>query len=169
MVKYTNAFKIHVAERYLEGNDGITTIGKEFGVDRKNVHQWARLYERWGETIFDPCYTAHSQTFKLRVLNDMAENGLSLIDAALKYRLSSPGMIAGWRSTYAREGPKGLAAKPKGRAPMPRKKKQEPKEMTEFERLKERVEFLEMENAALKKLKALVQEEEARRTGSRRK
>lgn len=76
-------------------------------------------------------------------------------------------MIANWRSTYEREGPEGLVAKPKGRAPMARRKKQEPKEMTEVEKLKERVEFLEMENAALKKLKALVQDEEARRTGSR--
>jgi hypothetical protein len=33
---------------------------------------------------------------------------------------------------------------------MLRKMKQETKEMTEFERLKERVEFLEMENARLK-------------------
>jgi transposase len=33
---------------------------------------------------------------------------------------------------------------------MPRRKKQEPKEMTEVEKLKERVEFLEMENSALK-------------------
>lgn len=80
MVKFTKAFKIQVAERYLERSDGITTIGNEFGVDRTMVRYWARLYERWGETIFDPCYTAHSQTFKLRVLNDMTENGLSLID-----------------------------------------------------------------------------------------
>ncbi len=99
----------------------------------------------------------------------MAENRLSLTDVALKYRLSSLGMVSNWRSTYEREGPEGLAAKPKGRAPMARKKKQDPKEMTEVERLREQVEFLEMENAALKKLKALVQEEEARRTGSRRK
>ncbi|WP_214793978.1 MULTISPECIES: hypothetical protein [unclassified Exiguobacterium] len=47
---------------------------------------------------------------------------------------------------------------------MPRKKIQESKEITEVEKLKERVEFLEMENETLKKLKALVQEEEARQT-----
>lgn len=66
-------------------------------------------------------------------------------------------------------GPEKLVAKPKGRVPMPRWKKQEPKEMTEVEKIKEWGYFLEMENAALKKLKALVQEEEARRTRSRSK
>ncbi|UTT44611.1 MULTISPECIES: helix-turn-helix domain-containing protein [Exiguobacterium] len=167
MTKFTKTLKIQIAERYLAGKDGYTALGNAFGVNRKKIREWTLLYERWGETIFDPSYTAHSQAFKLRVLNDMAENGLSLMDAALKYRLSSLGMISTWRSTYEREGPEGLAAKPKDRAPMPRRKKQEPKEMTEVEKLKERVEYLEMENAALKKLKALVQEEDARRTGSR--
>ncbi|KGI85365.1 hypothetical protein JY98_03605 [Exiguobacterium mexicanum] len=167
MTKFTKALKIQVAERYLTGKDGYRTLGNTFGVSRYKVREWVLLYERWGETIFNPSYTPYSQAFKLRVLNDMADNGLSLMDAALKYRLSSLGLISTWRSIYEREGPEGLVAKPKGRAPMPRRKKQEPKEMTEVEKLKERVEFLEMENAALKKLKALVQEEEARRTGSR--
>jgi len=52
---------------------------------------------------------------------------------------------------------------------MARRKKKDFEEMTEVEKLKERIEYLEMENAALKKLRALVQEENARRTGSRRK
>ena len=70
---------------------------------------------------------------------------------------------------YEREGTAGLVAKPKRRAPMARRKKKEFEEMKEVEKLKERVGYLEMENAALKKLRALVQEENARRTGSRRK
>ncbi|WP_114572298.1 helix-turn-helix domain-containing protein [Exiguobacterium flavidum] len=169
MAKHTKAFKIQIAERYLMGRDGYEALGKEFGLAHGQVRNWARLYERWGEAIFDRSYTAHSPAFKLEVLNDMATNGLSCIDAALKYRLSSPGMISRWRSAYEREGIEGLAARPKGRAPMARRKKKDPEEMTEVEKLKERVEYLEMENAALKKLRALVQEENARRTGSRRK
>ena len=157
MTKFTEALKIPIVVRYLTNKDGYKTLGKEFGVSNLQVRLWVLLYERWGETIFDPSYTVHSQTFKLKVLKHMAENGLSQMDSALKYRISSPGMIASWQSTYEREGPEGLVAKPKGRAPMARRKKQEPKEMTEVEKLKERVEFLEMENATLKKLKALVQ------------
>lgn len=49
---------------------------------------------------------------------------------------------------------------------MARRKKKDFEEMTEVEKLKERIEYLEMENAVLKKLRALVQEENARRTGS---
>lgn len=169
MTKFTKVLKIQIAKGYLAGKDGYIALGNAFGANRKKVREWTLLYERWGETIFDPSYTARSPAFKLSILNDMADNGLSLMDAALKYRLSSLGMISTWRSTYEREGPEGLVTKPKGRAPMAKRKKKNPDEMTEVEKLKERVEYLEMENAALKKLKALVQEEDARRTGSRRK
>ncbi len=116
--------------------------------------------------IFDPSYTTHSPTFKLEVLNDMAANGLSRMEAAMKYRTFSPRMISNWRSTYEQEGVEGLVARPKGRVPMARRKKN-PEEMTEVEKVKERIEYLEMENAALKKLRALVQEENVRRTESR--
>ncbi len=169
MVKYTKAFKVQVAERYLTGRDGYRGVAKEFGIAHNLVREWSHLYERWGETIFDPSYTTHSLAFKLEVLNDMATNRLSNRETAVKYRISSPGMISRWRSTYDREGTAGLVARPKGRAPMARRKKKEFEEMTEVEKLKERIEYLEMENAALKKLKALVQEENARRTGSRHK
>ena len=169
MTKYTKAFKIKVVERYLTGRDGYQIMAEEFGIRPERVREWSRLYERWGETIFDPSYTTHSPAFKLEVLNDMATNRLSNRETAVKYRISSAGMISRWRSTYDREGTEGLVARPKGRAPMARRKKKEFEEMTEVEKLKERIEYREMENAALKKLKALVQEENARRTGSRHK
>nr|WP_156323154.1 IS3 family transposase [Exiguobacterium acetylicum] len=155
MVKYTKAFKIKVVERYLTGRDGYQIMAEEFGIRPERVREWSHLYERWGETIFDPSYTTHSPAFKLEVLNDMATNGLSYIEAAVKYRISSPGMISNWRSTYEREGTAGLVARPKGRAPMARRKKKDFEEMTEVEKLKERVEYLEMENGCAKKIESL--------------
>lgn len=54
MVKYTKAFKVQVAEHYLTGRDGYQGMAKEFGIAREMILEWSRLYERWGETIFDP-------------------------------------------------------------------------------------------------------------------
>ncbi len=48
MVKYTKAFKVQVAERYLTGRDGYRGVAKEFGIARNLVREWSRLYERWG-------------------------------------------------------------------------------------------------------------------------
>jgi transposase len=143
MIKYTKAFNVQVAEHYLTGRDGYKGVAKEFGIAR--------------DLIRESSYKTHSPAFKLEVLNDMATNRLSNREAAVKYRISSPGMISRWRSTYEREGTAGL----KRRAPMARRKKKDLEEMTEVKKLKERIEYLEMENAALKKLKALVQEENA--------
>ncbi|KSU47728.1 hypothetical protein AS033_15875 [Exiguobacterium indicum] len=89
MVKYTKAFKVQVAERYLTGREGYRGVAIEFGIARGLIREWSRLYERWGETIFDPSYTSHSLAFKLEVLNDMVTNRLSNIEAAVKYRIFS--------------------------------------------------------------------------------
>lgn len=167
MAKYSKALKVQIAQRYLMGRDGFKVLSQDFGISYEQVRTWSHLYERWGAEIFGPSYTVYSPAFKLKVLNDIATNGLSRLDAALKYRISSPGMISNWRSAYERKGVEGLVARAKGRAPMAKRKKKNPDEMTEVEKLKERVEYLEMENAALKKLKAFFQEEDARLTGSR--
>ncbi|MCT4777139.1 MULTISPECIES: transposase [Exiguobacterium] len=60
MTKFTKALKIQVAERYLTDKDGYRALGNTFGVSRHKVREWVLLYERWGETIFDPSYTPYS-------------------------------------------------------------------------------------------------------------
>lgn len=40
------SFKTRAVERYLEDNDGIITIEKEFGMDHEKVCQWSLLFER---------------------------------------------------------------------------------------------------------------------------
>jgi transposase-like protein len=72
MPNFTKALKKQIAERYLAGKDGYRTLGNAFGVSRHKVREWVLLYERWGETIFDPSYTPYSQAFKLRVLRQRA-------------------------------------------------------------------------------------------------
>lgn len=37
MVKYTKAFRVQVAERYLTGQDGYQGLAKEFGIARNLV------------------------------------------------------------------------------------------------------------------------------------
>lgn len=51
MVKYTKAFKVQVAERYLTGRDGYRGVEKEFGIARDLIREWSRLYERRGNDL----------------------------------------------------------------------------------------------------------------------
>lgn len=168
MRKFTKEKKISAVKQYLDGVLGHKRVAKHLGVPPSMLYLWISLYEEWGHAIFDTSYTSHSPTFKLEVLNDMADTGRSLTQTAVKYRLTSTGMIANWKRAFEREGVNGLYPKRKGR-PHVKKKEQSKKELTEIERLEEKVKYLEMENAYLKKLRALVQEEEQSQTNSRRK
>ena len=103
--------------------------------------------------------------FKLQVVRDIEENHLSLVEASLKYNVSSS-QIRVWQKIARTQGYDALAiTRPRGRPPkndMGRPRKKKPEEMTELELLQLRVKELEAENALLKKVKALVEEREAR-------
>ena len=120
----------------------------------------------------------YSAEFKLSVIMDMRENHLSYRATLRKYfpHLKDPNIsfLKKWERIYLEEGLEGLAKERRGRAckmdgvkkGRPPKVKPEIKDdlIAENQRLKERNEYLEAENEYLKKLKALIQEEEARKT-----
>jgi len=126
----------------------------------------------------------YSPEFKLSVIMDMRENGLSYCETVRKYALGDPDLggprqaIQRWERTYLEEGPAGLAIERRGRASKmsgvrkgrPPKVKPEVKDdlIAENQRLKERLEYLEAENEYLKKLDALIREEEARKAARRK-
>jgi len=168
MVKYTKAEKIRVALCYLEENKSYSYIAKETGVAKIRIQEWVAFYKQWGAEIFDKSYTEYSPELKLEVLQYMAETGASQLDAAVKFRITSRGMIANWKKTFEMQGAEALFPKERGRPRM--NKKPENKEvLTEIEQLQEKVQRLEMEITYLKKLEALVQEQEKLQTKSRRK
>ena len=129
-------------------------------------------------------FKRYSPEFKLSVIMDMRENDLSYRETVRKYLLGSErtggpiGMIQRWERVYLEEGFEGLAKERRGRATKmdnPRKGrkpkvKPEVKDdlIAENQRLKERLEYLEAENEYLKKLDALIREEEARKAARRK-
>ena len=126
----------------------------------------------------------YSPEFKLSVIMDMRENDLSYKEAVRKYSLGNhrhggpSAMIQRWERIYLEEGPAGLAIERRGRASKMSgvRKGREPKVKPEIkddliaenQRLKERLEYLEAENEYLKKLDALIREEEARKAARRK-
>ena len=126
----------------------------------------------------------YSPEFKLSVIMDMRNNGLSYSEIVRKYSLGDPrmsgarGLIKIWERIYLEEGFEGLAKERRGRASKMegvrkgRKPKVKPEIkddlIAENQRLKERLEYLEAENEYLKKLDALIREEEARKAARRK-
>ena len=126
----------------------------------------------------------YSPEFKLSVIMDMREHGLSYSETVRKYALGDPylgghrAMLKRWERVYVEEGPEGLAIERRGWATKmdnPNKGRQKKKvkiekgSPNELEQLRERVYYLEAENEYLKKLDALIREKEARAAARKKK
>lgn len=125
----------------------------------------------------------YSPKFKISVILDMREHGLSYRETMRKYfpHLDPRhyGFMQTWERIYLQEGEAGFYVERRGRRTKmenptkgrPRKKplttEVEQDLIAENQRLKEQLEYLQMENDYLKKLNALVREEEQRKNKKR--
>lgn len=115
-------------------------------------------------------YKKYSPEFKISVIMDMREHGLSYTATMRKYFPDSPTknyyFLKQWERIYLTEGAAGFMVERRGRGSKgrPRKKPLPPEAecdlLDEVQRLRERNEYLEMENEYLKKLDALIRAEE---------
>ena len=169
MAKFKAEEKLQIALRYLNDPVSYRDLQKEYRISRAIILGWVKLYECHGSEAFFKPYTSYSQAFKLDVLNYMSETGASSYEAAAIFNISSPGLVRGWRDLFEKGGMDALQPKKKGRPSMKKEtKKPAPAEGT-VEALQAKIERLEMENAYLKKLNALVQMQEKLQTKSKRK
>ena len=114
--------------------------------------------------------TKYSPEFKISVIIDMRENGLSYKATMRKYFPQFPpknyNFIKRWERIYLTEGAEGFMVERRGRGAKgrPRKKplplEAESDLLDEVQQLRERNEYLEAELEYLKKLDALVRAEE---------
>ena len=128
------------------------------------------------------CNTKYSPEFKISVIMDMREHGLSYRETVRKYWQTKSrseednhrSQVKQWERIYITEGAEGFMVERRGRGSKGRpRKKPLDKEVendliAENQRLKEQNQYLEAELEYLKKLDALVRAEE-QKSGKRRK
>ena len=149
----------------LEDGYSIEYIHRIFGISHDLLGQLWERYQAEGPSGLLKKQTVRADyDFKLKVVRDIEENHLTLVQASLKYNVSSS-QIYVWQKIARTQGYDALAiTRPRGRPPkndMGRPRKKKPEEMTELERLRYENECLRAENALLKKVKALVEAREA--------
>ena len=150
----------------LEKGCSINYIHVHYGIGEQLLGSlWGRYQSEGPSGLIKKKNVKADYAFKLRVVRDIEKNHLTLVDASLKYNVSSSQLLR-WNRIAKTQGYAALAiTRPKGRPPknnMGRPRKKKPEEMTELERLRYENECLRAENALLKKVKALVEEREAR-------
>ena len=143
---------------------GSIAIRRKLGVNESTILHWVRCYELKGISVLTKQpYSKLSASEKTAILEQIDKKCLSCQSAALRYSVGRSSLYR-WQQSVKEGGGYGRFFRFKWRAntrrDMGRPKKQPPQ--TELEQLRERVAYLEAENALLKKVKALVEEEDAR-------
>ncbi len=176
MTKYSFEFKLKVVQEYLEGKGGYSYLAKVHSVkDKKQIRVWVNSYREFGEEglLRKRKNANYSVQFKLDAIELYQTSELSYREIANVLKMNYPSLIANWMRKFRNDGIKGLS-KPKGRPPTVPKKKEKPKkdfvkvtseERDRIKELEKQVRSLQIENAFLKELRKLRnQEAQQRRT-----
>jgi transposase len=173
--RYSIKQKTSVVRSVLSGKESITGAARELGCMRSAIKRWLEQYRQYGAAGFSLKQGRYEVRFKLQVVDYYLKKGLSLIQTASYFKIPNEGVISQWVKSYKRSGVAGLSEKPRGRkktimAKKPPKKQEAPvdpmvQKMAEMEK---ELEYLRAENAFLKKLDALIQQEEAEKRQARR-
>ena len=161
-VKYTYEFKLRCVKQVLNNHQTVEDVSKLQGCHHTTLHDWIRFYEKYGKKALLPRETkVYSIPFK--VIEAIDKDSLSFSQACLEFNIPTKSVIMKWQRNYKKEGIIGLNHKPRGKPKsmqFKRAKKKSNKPLTREEQLLLENESLRAELDLLKKLQALIQQEQ---------
>ena len=160
-VKYDLAFKLSCVKLVLEKHHSVCFVAKRECFDPRQLSRWIQNYLKYGINGLVPKSNRfYTIEFKLKVIQFVEKNKVSLEATRLKFDIPSASVIIKWKQDFAKFGIEGLKPKIKGRTNMSsykRKSRQSNKPLSREEELLQENERLRCENAFLKKFNALIQ------------
>lgn len=169
MSKYNEHFKLTAIKTYLEGTDGFRKVAQYFGIDFSLLRRWVANYRTHASISPLPHSQRYSVAFKRQVVHYMRENRLSLRQTAAHFGLGQSSRIGIWEHQYYSGSP--VVQMKKSAAVSKRIKPLKPTDTDDTQKSREQLmaelEYMRMENAVLKELKALEEEKERRRAKKR--
>lgn len=172
MSKYTERFKLTAISTYLEGTDGFRKVAQRLGIDFSLLRRWVTTYGIHGSIGPLPHSQRYSADFKRTVVQYMRQHQLSLRQTAAHFGLGQSSRIGIWEHRYYSGTPSVPSVQRKKPAVVSKKiKPLKPTDTNDAvkprEQLMAELEYLRMENAVLKELKALEEEKERRQAKKR--
>jgi transposase len=176
MIKYSEQFKLAVVRDYLDaGSAGFRAVAQRHGLPSHSiVERWVAAYQLHGDAGLRRKLVRYSGEFKLSVLQHMWDNQVSIPQAAVKFDIRNHSAVGMWERAYQQGGFEALARRPKGRSKTMATPPTKPEDSSNDdkrsrEELLAELNHLRMENAYLKKLRALVQAQQKAIPPKRRK
>lgn len=170
MAKYSTQFKLAVIQQCLQDEVGIKAIASEHGLHHSMIKHWRNLYAAHEQTGLEKRSTHYPAERRLQVLEHMWANRLSYRQTAAVFNIRGPSCIPIWERNYHNGGIDALMPRKRGK-PKKMSTSQPPHPQPHVdnaprsrEELLAEMNFLRRENAYLKKLNALVQQQEQRTT-----
>jgi transposase len=174
MTEYPDSLKRTAVQAYLDGPAGFRTIGQQFGVDCSLLRRWVAAYQACGEaSLRKRGGPHHSAAFKYQVLQRRWQDRLSLRKVAALFGLSCSSQVGIWERQYYSGGIEALSRKNHFPAmPKPPVNLTQDLPATDDSRSREELlaelNYLRMENEYLKKLKALIQENDRKAASAKK-
>ena len=167
-VKYSCEFKLECAELVVIKHYSCKAVSKQKLISESNIRKWVSFYRQYGKAgLLSRKNQVYPIDFKLKVIESIDTDLLSLREARLRFNIPSDSIIIKWKKDFATFGLQGLKAKPKGRpksmSNFKRKKRKSDPPLTREEELLLENEALRCEIDYLKKLQALIQAEESKK------
>ena len=160
MSKYSHEVRIKVVME-IEKGENIKGTARKYGIEKTNVQRWYRRYQQGGIEGLIGTNQKYSAEFKRNAVEYFLANDVSLDRAAATFGIPNNATLLIWKRQFLTEGAAALQDTQKGRpAKLPKKQDKSSKPMSKEEEYEARIKELEMENAYLKKLNALVSERE---------
>lgn len=159
MTKYNHELRLKIIQE-LESGKTAKGTAKKYGLPQKLVRRWWANYCASGLEGVIGVKQKYSTEFKLNAIEYRWAHELSYLHAAAQLGIPNEGTLFAWEKKYLGYGIEALQDTKKGRPPKVPKQPKPKKPLTHEEELEERIKQLEMENAYLKKLNALVAERE---------
>ncbi|MCI0913250.1 transposase, partial [Pseudomonas putida] len=166
MGKYTEQFKLTAITAYLDSSNGFRKVAKHFGIDFSLLRRWVASYQANNGAGTGSHRQRYTNDFKRQVLSYMHEHRLSLRQTAAHFGLGQSSRIGFWqRQYYSGSLTPSIAIKPSKPNNVPKKIKPAiPTDTNDDQKSRDQLlaelEYLRMENAVLKELKALREEKE---------
>lgn len=164
--KFSLEQKLNILDLVLKKNYLQTEVCKKFKVSESELNHWIDRYRTHGKPglVLKSINNNYSPELKLKVITEYKNGLVSLNQLAKKYNISRGSLIYQWIVRLDKEGSQSLLKDNRGKKSTMKRKKVSPKDyhkLSKEEMLRE-LQYLNTENAYLKKLDALIQEEQAR-------